>query len=157
LRPEFRVLLSRLKALLPLVALTMACGESTTPHRAESGLYILESVDGHPLPAIVSAGPAETSFILSATIMLDDAGNAVRSEHWRYTYQPNHTDEGTFVAHLQYRLSEDNITVGMFQPCGSAALCEGNKVGKLTPTTLTLAYEHDPTAPVFFYRRGPGL
>jgi len=150
------MLLSRLKTLLPLVAIAMACGESTAPHRAVSGLYVLESVNGLVLPAIVSAGQADTSFMLAATIMLDAAGNAVRSEHWRYVYPPNHSDEGTFVGHLQYRLTDNNITVGSFQPCGPAALCEGNKVGKFTSTTLTLAYENNPTAPVFLYRRALG-
>lgn len=142
--------LSCQKALLLVAALTMACDESTAPPQTLSGLYVLETINGRPVPAILSAGQADTSFVLSATLTLDDAGNAVRAEHWRYVYQPNRTDEGTFTANVKYRITGDRITVGSFTPCLDA-ICEGNKVGRVTSTTLTLAYE-DPNAPVFLYR-----
>jgi hypothetical protein len=145
-----------LKAFLPVIALTMACHDSTAPPRTVSGVYLLESVNGQPVPAIVYAEPADTSFMLSATLTLDVAGTAVRSEHWRYVYQPNRIDEGTFIANVHYRLAGDNITVGSFGTCPPNAICEGNKVGKLTSTTLTLSYDN-PTAPVFLYRLEPIL
>src|SRR3982074_940571 len=106
--------LSCLKVLLPVIGLTMACHESTAPPRTVSGMYLLESVNGQPVPAIVYAEPADTSFMVSATLTLDIAGNAVRSEHWRYVYQPNRIDEGTFMANLHYRIAGDNITVASF-------------------------------------------
>jgi len=149
--------LSCLRALLPAVAFTMACHESTSPPPLASGVYVLESVNGQGVPAIVSASQIDTSFILSATITLDGTGHAIRSEHWRYVYQPNHVEEGTFTANAEYRITGDNITVGSFQPCPANALCEGNKVGEFTSTTLTLAYENNPTAPVFLYRLAPTL
>ena len=146
--------LSCQKAFLPVVALTMACHESTAPPRTVSGLYVLESVNGRPLPTFVYSGQADTTFILSATLTLDGAGNAVRTEHWRYVYPPNRTDEATTTFLREYRIIGDIITVGSFTPCGINALCEGNKVGKLTSTTLTLAYEN-PTAPTYLYRLAP--
>ena len=149
--------LSCLRALLPAVALTMACSDSTSPPRLASGLYVLESVNGQGVPAIVSASQIDTSFLLSATLTLDGAGHGVRSEHWRYVYQPNPVEEGTFTANVEYRITGDNITVGSFQPCPANANCEGNKVGKITSTTLTLAYANNPTAPVFLYRIAPSL
>lgn len=139
------------KALVLVAAVTVACDESTAPPQTLSGLYVLETINGRPVPAIVSAGQADTSFMLSATLTLDDAGNAVRVEHWRNVYPPNRTDEGTFTAHREYRITGDRITVGIFTPCPPNALCEGNKVGKVTSTTLTLAYE-DPTASTWLYR-----
>ncbi len=148
--------LSYLKAFLSIVALTTACHESTAPPRTVSGVYLLESVNGQPVPAVVYAGPADTTFMRSATLTLDVAGNAVRSEHWRYVYQPNRTDEGTFIANVHYKIAGDNITVGSFGICPPDALCEGNKVGKLTSTALTLSYD-SPTAPVFLYRLEPTL
>src|SRR5882672_2831991 len=155
--PEVRMRLSCLRALLPAVALTMACTDSTAPSRLASGLYVLESVNGQAVPAIVIAGQTDTSFMLSATLTLDGAGNAVRIEHWRYVYQPSHAEEGTLTANSEYRITRGNITVGSFQPCPANALCEGNKVGKITSTTLTLAYADNPTAPVFLYRIAPSL
>jgi len=134
----------------------MACHESTTPLTIGSGVYRLESINGRPVPAFVSAEPADTTFILSATLTLDGAGNATRVEHWRYVYQPNRTDEGTLTLHVEYRITGNDITVGSFTPCGPAAICEGNKIGKLSSTTLTLAYD-SPTAPVFLYRIEPSL
>jgi len=135
----------------------MACTDSTAPSRLASGLYVLESVNGQAVPAIVIAGQTDTSFMLSATLTLDGAGNAVRIEHWRYVYQPSHAEEGTLTANSEYRITRGNITVGSFQPCPANALCEGNKVGKITSTTLTLAYADNPTAPVFLYRIAPSL
>jgi hypothetical protein len=149
--------LSCLKALLPAVALTMACHESTSPPQLASGVYVLETVNSQGVPAILIASQTDTSFMLSATLTLDGAGHAVRSEHWRNVYQPNHVEEGTFTANAEYRITGDNITVGSFQPCPYNALCEGNKVGKFTSTTLTLAYANNPTAPVFLYRIAPSL
>ena len=145
--------LSCKKALFLVAAVTVACDESTAPPETVPGSYILETINGRPLPTFVSAGQADTSFLLWATLTLDGAGNAVRTEQWRYVYPPNRTDEGTFIAHRQYRIIGDRITVGIFTPCGPSALCEGNKVGRITSTTLTLAYE-DPNAPVFLYRIG---
>ena len=144
--------LSCKKALVLVAAVTVACDESTGPSQTLSRLYILETINGRPVPAFVHVGQADTSFVLSATLTLDDAGNAVRVERWRYVYQPNRTEEGTFTGHMKYRINGDNITVGSFTPCPPNALCEGNKVGKVTSTTLTLAYEN-PTAPIFLYRR----
>lgn len=148
--------LSRLKALFPVVALTMACHESTAPPRMVSGLYVLESVNGQPVPAIVAAGQADTNFVLSATVSLDPAGNAVTAEHWRYVHQPNQTEEGTLILRQEYRITDHSITVGSFKPCPANAICIGNRVGKLTGTTLTLAYEN-PTAPLYLYRLEPSL
>lgn len=121
------------------------------PSQTVSGLYVLESVNGRRVPAFVNAGLADTTFMLWATLTLDTAGNAFRTERWRYVYQPNRTEEGTFTIRNEYRIIGENITVGSFKPCPINALCEGNKVGKLTSSTLTLAFEN-PTAPLFLYR-----
>ena len=147
--------LSCQKAFLLAAALTMACHESTAPPQMVAGVYFLKSINGRPLPAFVYAGQADTTFMLDATLTLDGAGNAVRIEHWRYVYQPNRTDEATSTFHREYRITGDNITVGIFSPCPANALCEGNKVGKLTSTTVTLAYANSPTAPLFLYRLAP--
>jgi len=141
------------KAFLLVVAFTMACDESTAPPETAPGLYILETINGRPVPTIVSAGQADTSFVLWATLTLDDAGNAIRVERWRHVYPPNRTDEGTFTAQRSYRIEGDKITVGSFTPCLDTVNCEGNKVGSITSTTLTLAYEY-PNAPIFLYRLG---
>lgn len=144
--------LSCQKALLAAALLTMACRESTGPTQIVAGEYVLETINGSPVPAVVFAGQADTSFMIAAALTLDTDGNAVRFEHWRYMYPPNRVDEGTATFHQEYRLSGDEITVGRFTPCPPNALCEGNKVGKFTSTTLTLAYENNPTSPRYFYR-----
>jgi hypothetical protein len=150
---EVRMRLACQKAFLLAAAFTMACDESTAPPQTLPRMYVLETIDGRPVPAIHFAGQADTTFVLWATLTLDDAGNAVRAERWRHVYPPNHTDESTFTSHAEYRIIGDRITVGRFTPCAPNALCEGNKVGRLTSTTLTLAYE-TPNAPIFLYRLG---
>ena len=146
-----------LKACLPILALTLACSDSTSPTKLVSGTYVLETVNGQGIPAVFSAGQADTSFMLSATLSLDGAGHGLRSEHWRYVFPPNQVQEGTFTMPVEYRIDGDNITVGSFQPCPANALCEGNKVGKFTSTTLTLSYETTSTSPVFLYRLSPSV
>ena len=145
--------LSCQKVLVLAAALTMACNDSAAPPPPEvaPGTYILETINGRPVPTFVSSDQTDTSFVLWATLTLDGAGKAVRTEHYRHVYPPNRTEEGTFIAHREYRIIDDSITVGIFTPCGPLALCEGNKAGKITGTTLTLAYEN-PTAPIFLYR-----
>jgi hypothetical protein len=149
--------LSCLKPCLPILALTLACHESISPTQLVPGTYVLETVNDQGVPAIFSAGQADTSFMISANLTLDDAGHAVRSEHWRYVFPPNQVQEGTFTSNAEYRLDGDNITVGNFRPCPANAMCEGNKVGKFTSTTLSLSYETTSTTPVFLYRLSPTM
>lgn len=147
--------LSYQKAFLFSALLTMACAESTPPPGTVSRQYLLESINGQPLPALLSAAQADTTRILWATLSLDVAGNAYSADHWRRVYPPNQTEEATLALQLEYRITGDDITVGSFKPCPSNALCMGNKVGKITSTTLTLAYTDNPTAAVYVYRLMP--
>ena len=108
--------LSCKEAFLFTAAMTLACDDPTDHYhqkqsqsrtysswRSTVGLYQRSSL---PVKLIRR--------LCSATLTLDGAGNAVRTERWRYVYQPNRTDEGTFVAHYQYRIIGDSITVGIF-------------------------------------------
>jgi hypothetical protein len=145
--------LSCLKALLPVVALTTACHEATAPPQAISRLYILESIDGRPLPTITSAGAGDTTTMLWATFTLDPVGNAVEVDHRRHVYLTNPAEETTFAAHYEYRTTGDSVTVGSFMPCPD--LCPSNRVGILSDSmlALTVGYNPYPINPtVYLYR-----
>ena len=133
-------------------ALTMACSDPTQPPERVSQDFLLESINGQPLPAVVNAGPDDTTRILSGTIRFDLAGNAFSAEHWRRVYPVNRTDENTLSLLQEYRITDGDIVVGSFTPCPPNALCIGNKIGMITESTLTLSYDY-PNAPVYFYRR----
>jgi hypothetical protein len=143
--------LSCQKTLLLVAAVTMACHESTAPPQTVSKLYVLETINGQPLPAVLNAGQGDTTRVVWGTVILYSAGNAFTAEHWRRVYPPNPSEEGILSLQREYRIAGDNITVGSFTPCPINAICEGNKVGKLTSSTLTLAYEH-AGAPVYLYQ-----
>jgi hypothetical protein len=133
-------------------ALTMACSDPTRPPERVSQFFLLESINGQPLPAIVNAAPGDTTRILSATVNFDLAGNAFTAERWRRVYPVNQADEATLTLDQKYRITRGTIIVGSFTPCPPNALCIGNKIGTITESTLTLSYD-DPNAPVYFYRR----
>ena len=144
--------LSCQKAVLFVAALTLACSEPTPPPVRLAAGFMLESINGQPLPAVLNAGPGDTTRILSATISFDLAGNAFSADHWRRVYPVNRIEEATLSLRQEYRITGEDIAVGSFTPCPPNALCIGNKIGKITESTLTLSYD-DPTAPVYFYRR----
>jgi hypothetical protein len=137
-------------------AFTMACSEPTRPPERVSQDFLLESINGQPLPAVVNAAPGDTTRILSATVSFDLAGNAFTSERWSRVYSVNQTDQGTLALQQEYRITSGEIVVGSFTPCPPNAICAGNKIGTITESTLTLSYD-DPTAPVYFYRRLPRI
>ena len=69
--------LIRKLALLATIGAIIGCPDVSAPRRI-SGTYILETIDGRPVPAIVTAEQTDTAFMLSATLTLDEAGGAHR-------------------------------------------------------------------------------
>ena len=67
--------LSRLKALLPLAALTVACHETTSP--PPPGGYFLETVNNAPLPIVLIAGGGDTITLVSEALTLVPGAHAM--------------------------------------------------------------------------------
>jgi len=139
--------LSRLAAVLIVSVAVSACHDSTAPILRT---YALTEIDGQPLP-VTFMGIDAGSTVLSGTLYLNDAGQALRVDHYRdYSANTGKTYDRTERLHDDYRISNDSITVGSFSTCASS--CRGNEIGVFSDSVLTLTFDVMPrTRPVYTY------
>jgi hypothetical protein len=146
--------LSCQKGFFLFAALTIACHESTTA--ASRDLYLLETVNGQPVPAIVNASATDTTTLLGAQLTLDAAGKAEIRAQTRHvsTYAPPRV--ATDVSRYSYRILGDSIAFDFSPPCPPNALCARPPYGKLIGSTVNLFLAGNPDAS-YIYRLAPGL
>jgi hypothetical protein len=136
---------------------TLGCSDAVNPPRATiSRLFALQSVDGRPLPTIISAGAGDTTQVLWSTVTLDSTGQAVTVYHLSHAYLQYGSEENTYTLRQQYRLKGDSIEIGGFGGCPPGAMCASNRHGRITDSTLAIAefYNPYPTNPIIYiYRR----
>jgi hypothetical protein len=151
--------LSCQKAFVLVVALTMACRETTAPPHA--GSYTLESINSQPLPANIQAEGGDTITVISSFLTLDAAGKAQLSEHIRYVHPNSPPGEVTYTTSYSYRftgtsvIEGQNIVFDYSPPCPSNALCAKPPIGWLLGSTLILSYGETPQSrPPGVYRQG---
>jgi hypothetical protein len=138
------------------VALTAACHESTAPSNTINAQFDLKSVNGLPLPSILSVSPQETLTVYWSTLYLNKQGNAVLSEHRRYVYQGIATD-ATYTNTYVYRLNGNQIQIGSFRPCPANAVCTGNFTGTIDGANLALTVGSLTASNDIVYFYGPTL
>ena len=134
--------LSRQKSCLISLLVLAACSDGTAPPQASTRLYVLESINGNPLPTITSAGAGDTVTVLWATLTLGSAGDAVTVDHVRHAYLAYPPQEQTFGSRYQYRVTGDSITVGFFGQCWD--LCISNRVGAISESSVSLIDSYNP-------------
>ena len=138
-------------ALLLLCGVAAACRESTAP-RTTLRVYVLDSIDAHALPAVVSAFDGDTTVVRGAVLTLNQDGHAMRVEQLHSTYRAYPPADTTITQQLGYRIARDSITVGYFTSC--RGLCAPDEVGAFTDSALTLTYDVSPRFdPVYYYQR----
>ena len=133
--------LTRATALLVATVSTLACHESTAP-QGTTRVYVLESINGNPPPAITSAGAGDTVTVLWGTLTLNPNGDAVTVDHLRHAYLAYIPEQKTSAFRYQYRLAGDGITVGFFGHCPD--ICIPNRVGTITESSLSLIESYNP-------------
>ena len=143
--------LSSQKALLFLTACTIGCHNATSAAQTTSRAYVLESINGRPLPAIWYAKDGDTSWTHWGKLSLDRDGNAVRVAYGTHTYHGTQAGGGTQTWRAKYRFRGDSIELG-FRPC--KAPCFVGDVGRISGSTLTLTPRTNPPRPwpVYLYR-----
>jgi hypothetical protein len=141
------------------VAVLPACHEATAPPNRISRMYVLASVAGSPLPAIISAGAGDTTHILSSTVILTPTGQALTVNHFRNVYLQYPAGENTDTLTQQYRIKGDSIEIGGFGGCEGPVMCAGNVHGSISDSAMAIAewFNPYPTNPILYvYRRlGP--
>jgi hypothetical protein len=142
--------LSGQKAFVLALALTTGCHDTTAPPTPSARLYVLESVNGQPVP--VNLGGSTS--VLWATLTLDVAGKAITVDHVKSVFQGN-ASESTYSLRREYRIRGDSIEIGSFTPCPPGALCVANQLGVVADSTvaLTVGYNPYPTNPIIYLYR----
>ena len=147
------------KALVVAVLLLAACHEATAPPKLVSRMYVLASVDGRALPALISAGAGDTTHILSSTVILTSNGEALTVNRFRHIYLQYPAEENADTLTQQYRIKGDSIEIGGFGGCEGPVMCASNIHGSISDSAMSIAEWFDPypTNPIVYaYRRlGP--
>ena len=136
------------KALVLALAVTLGCHDSTAPLILPAQ-FELANVSGRPLPTYFLSVPGFTVTVLSASLTLDDAGKAVMTEHLREYNGIEATTTSTF----DYKIKDNRIEIGGFQPCPINANCIGIRVGTISGETLSLIMQEADNGPVVYNYR----
>lgn len=141
--------LPRLIGVAAVGMLSLSCSDSTAPPNRVTALYLLESIDGDPLPAISVRTPIETITVFWSTLNLDLTGKAAMAEHRRSETGNERTDTRI----TDYEISGERITIGPPCPNDPLADCALKRVGRIEGSTLTLpGYDGNPNTLTFVYR-----
>jgi hypothetical protein len=145
--------LSRQPAFLLLFAATIGCHDTTGPIRIPTQ-FVLENINGRPVPTFLLATPGLTPTILWASLTFEEAGKAVMSEHRRAFDGTETTITNTF----DYRIHGNQVEVGSFTPCAPNANCIGTYKGTIAGVTLSLTITLSIDGPIIYnYRIAPTL
>jgi hypothetical protein len=148
--------LSCQKAFVLVVASTIGCHETTAPPVA--GSYVLESINGQPIPANIQAEGGDTITVIYSSLTLDAAGKAQLSEHIRYVHPNSPPGEVTYTTGYSYRLVSNviegkNIVFDFSPPCPPNALCPVPPTGTFVGSKLVLSWGPTPQSrPPSVYR-----
>lgn len=114
-----------------LIAPVIACHETSAPPALPAN-YMLVSVNGRTLPAIISPIP-ESPTVLDGTLFLDGAGNAVVRDHQRVMIAPG---EVTYTTNYTYTIIDNKIQFHI--ACPIDAICAGPPIGTFVGTHLVV-------------------
>lgn len=144
-----------LKALLPVVAFTMACHEATSPP-AVFRSFVLESVDTQPVPVVLYASGGDTTLLYWASLILYEGGTADIAAHTRQVHPALPPREATDIAHYSYRIIGDSLAFDY--QCLDTAMCAAPPSAKFTSSsTVTLLYGYIGHGATYLYRLSPAL
>ncbi len=138
--------LSGLRIVLVVAATAIACS-GVTPPASIPGVFVLQSVNGDPLPAEVGFGPGGPPSILSGTFTLNADGSGVVSE----VIRPSLGTPVTSTMQVRYDLDGYRITITR-TACPPNALCIPFE-GALVNRTLQLDRAVGSDAVIYLYHR----
>ena len=129
-----------LKALFPVVALTVACHETNSPPVVLRS-FVLESVDTQPVPVVIHASGGDTTLLYWAGLTLYEGGTADIAAHTRQVHPMLPPREATDISHYSYRIIGDSLALDY--PCHDTGTCVAPPFGKFTSATTVTLYYHD--------------
>jgi hypothetical protein len=141
--------LSRMRALISLVFLALACTSPSDPG-SFTARFELSDINGRSLPTYPIATPGLTPTILSSTIVFDQSGVAKITEHRTESDGTN----ATYVTNYTYHFAGNELTFDYLDPCPADAICIGPPTGTLVGNRLSLRIGQFGSTVLFYnYRR----
>ena len=135
------------KAFLLVLLSTLACSDSSGPATI-SGRFELNDIDGRSLPTPPAFTPGLTPTILSGTVALDGAGDAVISEHRTEWNGADATSSSPFT----YTITGSRIQLDCV-PAGVDGLCDLHWQGTLVLGQLSLIRGYVNSDPIIYHYR----
>jgi len=133
---------------IPRLALSLAlgavlaagCDRSPLSPGEVAGRYVLVSVNGAPLPAVVSETPDVTTVILADTLQLSGDGTGVELRLERFTTHPaGVTSEESSTLPLKFRSVGGSLEIGyLCSPDGTVLCLSVGGTAERTPDGLLL-------------------
>jgi hypothetical protein len=150
IQPEVSMNLSRPKIFLVVLVSTLACHNTAGPPTLPAE-FVLDNINGRPLPTYLAPTPGPTATIFSASLALDGSGRAVMTEHRQDMLQGDRSSTNT----LDYRINGNTIELGCFHPTPANLLCPAYG-GTISSETLRLTIA--PSQPIIYnYTVAPTL
>jgi hypothetical protein len=138
---------------LTVLALAACSDASSPPPKGPRKVYVLVSVNGAPLPAILASGSLETTWALRGTLTLGPGDSATEVLVQRDSSQWGDS-QGPYTMRGRFKITGDSIATGFFGHCRD--ICPPNRIGIIADSTVSLTYEvFPPSDPVYVYRIQP--
>ena len=126
--------ISRSIALGVIGLVSVGCSDTTSP-RPASGYYVLESVNGQPLPAVIGPIPEESISVLFGYLALDDDSDNALTVELRRELDQNVPRETHYTSTFNYEI--EGNTIELFPHCDETAFC-GSIDGVISGDTVSL-------------------
>src|SRR5207244_10191990 len=102
-----------------------------------TAIYVLQSVNGHSIPATAAQGAGQQYVVLADSLAFDLSGQVRRTYtvRWISTAPPLQDTVYTQTMTFPYSIERNKLTIGFQQSCGPAANCVGWEEGTIDATT----------------------
>ena|SRR5689334_21113883 len=120
-----------------IALLGVGCRHAESPRERLAGLYVLQSINGAPIPAVASEGGGQRYTVLADSLLFDLDGNVRRSYRvrWISTTPPVIDTVYSQTFTIPYSIEQHQLTIGIRQSCGPNANCVGWDEGTIDSRT----------------------
>lgn len=128
-------------ALIGIGILTAGCQDVTQIPVRFAGTYVLQSINGHSLPAVAAEGGGQRFVVLADSLFFDPAGTVRRSYIVRWTSTTVPIVDTTYhrTMTLPYSIEGKRVVIGAQSHCPANANCTGWNEGTIDFETARIS------------------
>lgn len=144
-------------ALVVVALVTAGCREAPSAPQRLSALYVLQTINGNPLPATAAQGGGQRYVVLADSLVFEAGGHVRRTYavRWMSATPPVMDTIYSQTLTFPYSIDGNRLTIGARQSCGPNANCVGWEDGTIDGKTARLVarilWQGDPVF-VFAHR-----